>query len=172
MTIASQMQDALTLQYVKIPHDKAVSPRFLANAVIAELKPPEGPDWGAYIWGLSIALVQMARGICRRRFEDEQREAESSAALYDFKLQPRYPEKHGLEVEAEDVRYLPLDMMTIEDWDYNIERMSAEISTKTLHRDAMIHERDTRIRRGTLKPTAPKEAQRQRQFATKEEVTA
>lgn len=152
MTVASSMNDALTREYAKIPFDQPVSPRLLANAVIASLDPPEGKDWGTYIWGVSVALMQLARAICRRRFEEEGSEAESRP-LYDFKLQPRYPEHHTPEADPADIRYLPLDLMTLQDWDYNIARMEREIATKTLHRDALIAERDGRIRRGALKPS-------------------
>lgn len=142
MTSTAELNELLTQEYATIPANKSVSTGELAETVLARIDPSRRSP---KLVGLAafLELKQLARAICRRRQEENEQVAESGN-LFDFKLQTRYPQAHSS--EESDV-YLPLDLMTEADFNFNIQRLEREADAKNLHAKALRAERDARLRK-------------------------
>lgn len=107
-----------------------VSPAWLATEAMKELDPGERAPKRVYI-AAHLELRQLARGICRQKFE-----ADDTGEQHDMfpDLQSRYPAVHSTDAEPEYVR---LEHMTEEDVLWNVRRLRSEASTKLAHADAL-----------------------------------
>lgn len=117
--------------YEKRSDEVRVSPAWLATEALAELDGDRQAPSLVYL-AAHLQLRQIARSICRNRFEDDGEEAEQSDLFPN--LQRRYPAAHAADTEPE---YVLLDHLTDEDVAFNVRRLRAEADAKLHHADAL-----------------------------------
>jgi hypothetical protein len=108
-----------------------VSPAWLATEAMQELDPGRSAPPLVYM-AANLQLRQMARAICRQRFEDDGDGAEQHDLWPD--LQRRYPAVHSTDAEPE---YVLLEHLTEADVVFNVNRLRAEAAAKMRHADAL-----------------------------------
>lgn len=79
-----------------------------------------------------LEFRQLARGVCRKKWEEEDVESEQHELFQG--LQKRYPIAKQM---GEEPVYRLLEHLTEADLDYNINRMQAEVWEKQAHVDAL-----------------------------------
>lgn len=145
MSTTEQLNELLCQEYALVPESESIDTTHLANAALNRLD-PESITHILVRHAAFLQMKQMARAICRRCHAREE-ELIESGRLFDFELQGRYPQSHSAQAEGPDV-YLPISQMTLQDFDYNIQRLEKEAATKQLHADALRQERSARLRAG------------------------
>ena len=112
--------------------DKArISPAWLATEAMAALDGDKRSPPLIYR-AAHLQLRQLARGICRKKFEDDGKEAEQSDLFPN--LQKRYPAAHVPDAEPE---YVLLEHLTDKDVRFNVRRLRMEADSKLHHADAL-----------------------------------
>ena len=121
-------QNQLAEAVLKFIDPGSISPALVRHAAVLELR-------------------QLARAICRARYEENQKqhEVEQSGDLFDFELQPRYPAQR----DGDEAYVLRLHL-TIDERRENSARLRSEAKTKLRHANALDAETDDLIRKGVL----------------------
>ena len=84
--------------------------------------------------GCHLALHQIARGLLRKRFDEDDEDGDEDQMLPFPGLQQRYPSfKQG----ASDREYVLLEKMSPADIAFNVARLRKEGATKSKHADAL-----------------------------------
>ncbi len=121
--------EIITKVYEKHDTEIRISPAWLATAAMQHLDPERNAPALVHK-GCHLQLRQLARGICRQRFD---RESDTHDMFPD--LQRRYPAAHKPDYEPE---YVLLEHLVEKDVTYNYHRLYAEAETKTRHADALL----------------------------------
>ena len=108
-----------------------INPAWLATQVMNELDPEKTTPQLVYI-AAHLQLRQLARAVCRGKFEDDGEEQESSDLFPD--LQRRYPAAHSPESEPE---YVLLEHLSDADVCFNVDRLRKEATKKMRHANAL-----------------------------------
>lgn len=125
----------------------AISPADLATDVFNDIDPKKTSPMLVQMAAV-LELRQLARGVCRQRHIDSERDAEQGN-LFDFQLQPRYPALRTVDGESEEV-YVLREHLTFSERMRNIERLRREAEAKMVHADALQAETDLLIRSAKL----------------------
>ncbi|MYF06690.1 MAG: hypothetical protein F4092_00575 [Rhodospirillaceae bacterium] len=109
-------------------------PAWLATGTMADLDPEKKTPDLVYL-AAHLALRQMAREICRKKFDPASTEAgPGQGNLFSGQLQTRYPAAHK---RGEDPEYVVLDHLTAKDVKFNVRRLRREAGAKLRHADAL-----------------------------------
>lgn len=117
--------------YEKRRAEIRVSPLWLATEAMVSLDEFRRSPSLVY-QAAHLQLRQMARAICRERFEDDKADSEQHELFPN--LQKRYPAAHSPDAEPE---YVLLEHLTDEDVAYNVNRLRAEAKKKEAHANAL-----------------------------------
>jgi hypothetical protein len=90
-----------------------------------------------------LELRQLARAICRSRQVSDENQSQQGS-LFE-QLQPRYPNCKG-------DTYILREHLTLEDRQWNIERLRKEANVKLIHADALAAETEHLVSIGKLNP--------------------
>jgi len=118
--------------YERSEHAIKVSPSWLATEAMAKLDPDKISPHLVYL-GCHLQLRQIARSICRAKFEPDDEEAEQHALFPD--LQKRYPIVR--QSRDDEPEYILLEHMSKDDVLFNVARLRKEASAKLVHADAL-----------------------------------
>lgn len=108
-----------------------VSPNWLATEAMASLDPRKTAPELVYL-AAHLQLRQLARTICRGKFEDDGEDQEANDLFPD--LQTRYPAARSRDTDPE---YVLLDHLAEADVRFNIDRLRKESAKKMRHADAL-----------------------------------
>lgn len=108
-----------------------ISPAWLATEAMNRLDSERRAPTLVY-QAAHLQLRQIARGVCRHKFEGDDGETEQSDLFPQ--LQTRYPAAHSADAEPE---YVLLEHLVDDDVSYNVNRLRREGETKLHHADAL-----------------------------------
>jgi len=142
MTNTDDLIVALQKHLIAFKADTPISAEWLASSALKDLDPEdEAPTLVSF--GCNLQLRQMARDLLRKTYDPIA--AESPQSEMFEKLQDRYP---GF--GRNKGKYIPRHLMTLEDRQGNIDRMTREVKAKLEHRDALQAETDELIKAGAF----------------------
>lgn len=127
-----QLRDILYAIYERRIGEVRISPAWLATEAMAKLDGDKKSPPLIYR-AAHLQLRQLARNICRNKFEDDGAEADQHELWPN--LQKRYPAAHSKDSEPE---YVLLEHLKEPDVLYNYNRLYAEAESKTRHADALL----------------------------------
>lgn len=125
-----KLRDILVRMYERRSGEIRISPAWIATEAMSELDPDKTAPTLVYR-AAHLQLRQMARSICRKKFEDDG-EAEQHEIWPD--LQTRYPAAHSTDAEPE---YVLLEHLSEADKTYNVNRLRREGRAKLDRADAL-----------------------------------
>lgn len=112
-----------------------INPSWIATEAMKEIDPARRSVELVYL-GCHLQLRQIARGQCRKLFEDEDDEDPDAPRFTGFNgLQWRYPTARSR--VASEPEYVLRDHMTGADVSYNVSRLRSEARAKLEHADAL-----------------------------------
>lgn len=114
-------------------HQDSVSPAWLATEAMVELDPSKIAPHLVYR-AAHLQLRQIARGLCRRQYDDDAGEPSAQHTLFDG-LQARYPIPR--QEPDDDPEYLRLEALSEEQAMFNIERLRRGAAGLLQHADAL-----------------------------------
>lgn len=131
-----QLRALVSEVYERRGDEVRVSPAWLATEAMQQLDPDRTAP--AMVWAAAhLHLRQVAREICRERFEGEAADGDAGAAeqheLFPD-LQRRYPAAHSTGSEPD---YVLLEHLRDEDVAFNVRRLRSEGEAKVRHADAL-----------------------------------
>lgn len=127
-----QLREVLSGIYESRSDEIRISPAWLATEAMAKLDGKKRSPALVYR-AAHLQLRQLARSICRKRFEDDDSETEQHNLFPN--LQKRYPAVHSADSEPE---YVLLEHLEEPDVLYNYNRLYSEAESKTRHADALL----------------------------------
>lgn len=131
MNDSHQLRELLESIYERRIDEVRVSPAWLATEALLSLDPRKTAPTLVYR-AAHLQLRQLARGLCRQRFEDDGEWTEQHDLFPN--LQKRYPAVHTTEGEPE---YVLLEHLTALDIAFNLNRLRREANAKLSHADAL-----------------------------------
>jgi hypothetical protein len=117
--------------YERRSEEIRVSPSWLATEAMVTLDGEHHSPPLVYL-AAHLQLRQLARSICRRKFEDGDDDTEQHELFPN--LQKRYPAAHSPDSEPE---YVLLDHLSKDDVTFNVHRLRSEAQAKLRHADAL-----------------------------------
>jgi len=130
VTDERKLMEVLAAIYERRSGEINVSPSWLATEAMAELDPERNAPDLVYR-AAHLQLRQVARSICRRKFEEDGADQEQHDLFPQ--LQRRYPAAHSTDIEPV---YVLLEHVTEADVMFNLRRLRSEADTKLRHADA------------------------------------
>ena len=110
-----------------------INAQTIATAALLEIDPGK-VSLPPVLAGCHLALHQIARGLLRKRFDEDDEDGDEDQMLPFPGLQQRYPSfKQG----ASDREYVLLEKMFPADIAFNVARLRKEGATKSKHADAL-----------------------------------
>jgi hypothetical protein len=145
--LAEQVTQILRQHYEALDErgEIEINPAMLAGAAYQQLDQQDhAPILVRY--AAILELRQMARGLCRKRIEEDAENAEHQpAGLFDSQLQPRYPAmRSGQET------YVRREHLTLDERGINIARLRSEGAAKLRHANALQAETDALVAQGAF----------------------
>lgn len=127
-----KLWDAVSVIVDKHRHQRRISPAWIATEAMNELDPERLAPHLIYL-GCHLQLRQIARGLCRTRYEGDAKPADQHELFHG--LQWRYPS--AASASSEEAVYVRLEYLTKADIAYNVERLRREGEAKIEHADAL-----------------------------------
>jgi hypothetical protein len=116
----------------------SISPSWVATEALAAMGAGwmlGGDDGLPTVYRLAhLQCRQMARQLLRQAFEPSEDADKATHPLFPD-LQWRYPEKRS--AAREEPVYIKLELMSREDWQFNMQRLRADAASRLKHADAL-----------------------------------
>lgn len=111
-----------------------ITPTWIATEALKEIDPTRRSVELVYL-GCHLQLRQIARQVCRTRFDPENESSSADQHELFPGLQWRYPTERSR--EEQEPEYVLLEHLTQADVDYNVKRLRLEAEAKLAHADAL-----------------------------------
>jgi len=132
--LQQQLKAIIERVYERRRDQISVNPSWLATEAMQEIDPEKKSPELAYR-AAHLQLRQMARGLCRKQWEDDTEDSERDQHELFPDLQRRYPTARSS--GWEEPEYILLEHLTKRDVDYNVVRLRREGATKLRRADAL-----------------------------------